>query len=181
MAVPRNKRWRFAADAMQMFEKEERNFLARQLNETRHLSRMARIYLARACDPDQVYVTTGQLTAMLRARWGLNSIFRDHNRQATEEEESNGKRAKARDDHRHHAVDACVIGAIDRALLQEMARRAGQAEFEQRERVTADVPEPYAGFRDAVRIAVEKTIVSLKVLAEIVVRTDRNGQQLRGA
>ena len=61
-------------------QNEERNFLARQLNETRHLSRMARIYLQRACHPDHVYVTTGQMTAMLRARWGLNSLLRDHNR-----------------------------------------------------------------------------------------------------
>lgn len=162
LALPRNKRWRFAADAMQRFENEERNFLARQLGETRHISRMARIYLSRACDPDQVYVTTGQLTAMLRARWGLNSLFRDHNLKPEGETNSWTRAVKVRDDHRHHAIDACVIGAIDRSLLNEMARRAGQAETEGRERVTADVPDPFEGFRDAVRGQIDGMIVSLK-------------------
>lgn len=162
LALPRNKRWRFAADAMQRFENEERDFLARQLGETRHISRMARIYLSRACDPDQVYVTTGQLTAMLRARWGLNSLFRDHNLMPESEADAKPMAAKVRDDHRHHAIDACVIGAIDRRLLNEMARRAGQAEIEERDRVTADVPEPFEGFRDAVRAQLDAMIVSLK-------------------
>lgn len=163
IGLPRNKRWRFAPDAMERFEMSERDFLSRQLNETRHLSRMARAYLSKACDPDQVYVTTGQLTAMLRARWGLNSIFRDHNRQPLDEgAAAPGKSQKSRDDHRHHAVDACVIGAIDRALLQEMAKRAHSAEVEDREHITRDVPEPFSGFRDAVRASIDKVVVSLK-------------------
>ena len=128
-SLPPNKRWRFAANAMERYDNTERDFLTRQLNETRHLSRMARIYLSKACHPDHVYVTTGQLTAMLRSRWGLNAIWRDHNSRPTEDE-AREKKAKARNDHRHHAVDACVIGAIDRRILQAAAREAAQAEFE---------------------------------------------------
>ncbi len=160
-SLPPNKRWRFSANAMERYEGTERDFLTRQLNETRHLSRMARIYLSKTCDPDHVYVTTGQLTAMLRARWGLNAIWRDHNLQPAEDEATD-KKSKARDDHRHHAVDACVIGAIDRRILQAAAREAAQAEFEMRLRVTDKVEEPFAGFREAVRAAVEKVIVSMK-------------------
>ncbi|MEQ1670969.1 MAG: type II CRISPR RNA-guided endonuclease Cas9, partial [Hyphomicrobium sp.] len=161
--LPSNKRWRFGPEAMERFENKERDFLTRQLNETRHLSRMARIYLSKACDPDQVYVTTGQLTAMLRSRWGLNSIWRDHNRSADDDHAlAPQKQSKGRDDHRHHAVDACTIGAIDRSLLQEMSKRAGQAEIEGLERITSDVPEPFPGFRDCVRAAVDKVIVSMK-------------------
>lgn len=161
--LPSNKRWRFGPDAMERYERKERDFLTRQLNETRHLSRMARIYLAKACDPDQVYVTTGQLTAMLRARWGLNSIWRDHNRSAEDDSSHTSQRqAKGRNDHRHHAVDACTIGAIDRSLLQEMSKRAGRAEIEGLERITADVPEPFLGFRDAVLAVIDKVIVSMK-------------------
>lgn len=147
--LPKNKRWRFAPDAMQRFERTERDFLARQINETRYLSRLARLYLGAVCHPDNVYVTTGQLTAMLRARWGLNAILGDENR-------------KVRTDHRHHAIDAIVVGAIDRALLQEMARRAAQAEIEDRHDITRDVPEPFSGFREVVRDKVRATIVSLK-------------------
>lgn len=165
LALPRNKRWRFAADAMQKFEKEERNFLARQLNETRHLSRMARFYLSRACDPNQVYVTTGQLTALLRGSWGLNGLFKEHNRQSAEGEDGAGAAGgKARDDHRHHAVDACVIGAIDRSLLQEMSRRAREAEIGERPRIAREAApkEPFPGFRDAVRAQLDRLVVSLK-------------------
>lgn len=148
--LPANKRWRFGADAMERFEKRERDFLARQINETRHLSRLARLYLAAATGTtDQVYVTTGQLTAMLRARWGLNSLLGDDNR-------------KVRTDHRHHAIDAITIGAIDRSLLQEMARRAGVAEEEGREGITRDVPDPFPNFRDAARAAVANVVVSVK-------------------
>jgi CRISPR-associated endonuclease Csn1 len=119
--LPPSKRWRFAANAMERYESTEHDFLTRQLNETRHLSRMARIYLSKSCDPDHVYVTTGQLTAMLRARWGLNAIWRDHNSRPAEDD-AKEKKSKARNDHRHHAVDACVIGAIDRRILQAAAR-----------------------------------------------------------
>ena len=42
-ALPANKRWRFAPDAMERYELKERDFLARQINETRYLSRMARV------------------------------------------------------------------------------------------------------------------------------------------
>ena len=147
--LPRNKGWRFASDAMERFERKERDFLTRQINETRHLSRLAQSYLGAACGPDNVYVTTGQLTAMLRARWGLNAILGDENR-------------KVRSDHRHHAIDAVVVGAIDRSLLQEMARRARIAELEDRHDITRDVPEPFSGFRDAVREKVRAITVSVK-------------------
>jgi CRISPR-associated endonuclease Csn1 len=147
--LPSNKRWRFAADAMERYQNTERDFLARQINETRHLSRLARHYLGAACGPDNVYVTTGQLTAMLRARWGLNSILSDENK-------------KVRTDHRHHAIDAVTIGAIDRRLLQEIAARAGQAEEEQRQRITADVPDPFLDFLDRAREKVRGIVVSVK-------------------
>ncbi|MGC1586431.1 MAG: type II CRISPR RNA-guided endonuclease Cas9 [Rhodomicrobium sp.] len=152
--LPPNKRWRFAPNAMERYSSKERDFLSRKINETRYLSRMARFYLAAVCGLDNVYVTTGQLTAMLRARWGLNSILLGHN-----SEDITGH--KNRNDHRHHAVDACVIGAIDRGLLQLVARRAAQAELEGRD-PTRDVEEPFPGFRDAVRGKVNELFVSVK-------------------
>ncbi len=148
--LPANKRWRFAPDAMERYQNKERDFLARQINETRHLSRLARFYLGAATgSTDHVYVTTGQLTAMLRARWGLNAILGDENR-------------KVRTDHRHHAIDAVTIGAIDRSLLQEVARRAGEREEQDLARTTADVPEPFPNFLDIVREKVRAVIVSVK-------------------
>lgn len=144
-----NKNWRFAENAMERFETSERNFLARQIHETRHLSRMARAYLGAVAGYDNVYVTTGQLTALLRAQWGLNNLLGGENR-------------KQRDDHRHHAIDAIVVGALDRGLLQEMAKRAEIAEIEGRSRITADVPEPVKKFRDVVRAQLDNLVVSVK-------------------
>ncbi len=59
-----------------------------------------------------------------------------------------------------------MIGAIDRSLLQEMARRAAQAESEGRERVVmeaADDAGPFPGFRDSVRAVIDRVIVSVSL------------------
>jgi CRISPR-associated endonuclease Csn1 len=142
-----NKRWRFAPDAMEKFQRDNRDFLSRQLNETRHLARVARAYLD--CVSPQVWVVTGQLTAMLRGKWGLNSLLEGGNR-------------KNRDDHRHHTIDAFAIGCISRAMLQEVARRAGEAEDRDDPRVIQDLPDPFEGYRDQLRERLRTMIVSHK-------------------
>jgi CRISPR-associated endonuclease Csn1 len=156
--LPANKRWRFADDAMQRFENEERDFADRQLNETRYISKLARAYLTVVAGKGNVYVTTGQLTAMLRRRWSLNAILRGDNQPEDE------PARKVRDDHRHHAVDAIVIGAIDRPLLNEMAHRAGAYEGEGRDwRITDAAPdEPFSGYAETATRLVREAIVSRK-------------------
>ena len=155
-ALPRNKAWRFKPGAMERYEKEERGFLDRQLNETRHLSKLAREYIAPLVNHEEgvnnVWVVTGQLTAMLRARWGLNF-----------------SNVKDRNNHRHHAIDAATIGVIDRGLLNDLARRAGaREEGDDLNAITKDVPEPPGFvaasrvFRDNVRGKVQAVIVSHK-------------------
>ena len=155
-ALPRNKAWRFKPGAMERFENEERGFLDRQLNETRHLSKLAREYVVGLVDREEhesnVWVVTGQLTALLRARWGLNF-----------------SNVKDRNNHRHHAIDAATIGVIDRGLLNEMSRRAGvKEEGDELAAITKDVPEPpgfvaaHRTFRDNVRERVQALIVSHK-------------------
>jgi CRISPR-associated endonuclease Csn1 len=149
--LPPNKRWRFEPDAMERFENEDRDFLARQLNETRHLAKLARKYLVGINnDPNDVWVVTGQLTALMRARFGLNSILSDHNH-------------KNRTDHRHHAIDACVIGICDRALLQSVARAAGRRESnDELNEITKHFEPPFPTFRDRVDEVVHAIIVSHK-------------------
>ena len=151
--LPPNKRWRFKADAMERFDSEERGFLDRQLNDTRYFSRIAKTYLTKvAAHPDQVWVVTGQMTALLRARWGLNF-----------------SNAKDRNNHRHHAIDAATIGVIDRALLSELSRRAGSRESGHfLADITKDVPDPPGfvlegrNFRDNVKACISRIIVSHK-------------------
>lgn len=148
-AMPANKAWRFGPDAMERWEVSERDFLARQLNDTRHLARVARTYMTCICT--DVYVVTGQMTALLRGKWGLNSLLGEA-----------GSNRKERNDHRHHAIDAAVVGATDRSLLQAISRAAGQAEAQALTRVIADIPIPFEGFRDRLGAVLGKLIVSHK-------------------
>lgn len=150
-ALPSNKRWRFEPDAMERFTNEERDFLARQLNETRHLATLSRKYMVGISNnPNAVWVVTGQLTALLRARFHLNTILNDHNQ-------------KNRTDHRHHAIDACVIGITDRSLLNRISRAAGMHEHkDDLKDITKDVPEPFEHFRDRVKARIDAVIVSHK-------------------
>ncbi|MDQ0467680.1 type II CRISPR RNA-guided endonuclease Cas9 [Labrys wisconsinensis] len=171
--LPPSKRWRFKPDAMARFEGRaagssddaelremglDSGFLARQLNETRYLSRLARAYLHHACvrrcregglEYGDVYVTPGTLVGLLRGKWGLNTLLSDDNR-------------KERTDHRHHALDAIVIGAMTRGWLNHLAREAGRAEATEYDAVLGQVPWPFERFRDAVRDQLVRFVVSNK-------------------
>ena len=150
--LPANKRWRFEAGAMAQFE-EQKSFDDRQLHATQYLSRIAREYVSKLFPledetgkrQNNVWVVTGKLTSLLRHRWGLN--LGDHNR-------------KDRNDHRHHAIDAAVIGVIDRSLIQRLSTIAAREEKTGVDRLLADLEEPFDGFADAVRSQVDKLIVS---------------------
>lgn len=149
--LPKNKRWRFLPDAMERFE-GERGFLDRQLVETRHLSRVARQYLGSIVGLEKVRVAPGKLTAMLRRRYGLNKILSDGN-------------LKNRSDHRHHAIDAAVLGVIDQRLVQLVAQAAARAEANELERLFDGLPDPFDGlaatsFGDQVREKIRGITVS---------------------
>ncbi|MCF6199930.1 MAG: type II CRISPR RNA-guided endonuclease Cas9 [Hyphomicrobiaceae bacterium] len=158
--LPPNKSWRFGPDAMQRFEDEERDFLARQLNETRYISRLTKIYLERT--GAKVWVTPGRLTSDLRHQWGLNSVLtRGHNQPEAEAEQVR----KNRNDHRHHAIDAVVIAMTDEGLLNKIARLAGLAEQEQDRpelKLIKDLDRPWPSFRDDVAQSIGQIIVSHK-------------------
>lgn len=152
-ALPRNKRWRFAPDAMERYDSEERDFLARHLTDTQYLSRIAREYLTTVCDPNQVWVTPGRLTELLRRTWGLNQLLPDHNLIELQNQ-------KNRLDHRHHAIDAAVVGVTDRSLLNRISRAAAEAEAQDLDRLVANMPLPFEDFRDQLDQALRRTIVS---------------------
>lgn len=151
--LPRNKRWRFAADAMERFDNEARDFLDRQLTDTQYLSRISREYLTAVCDPNQVWVTPGRLTELLRRTWGLNGLLPDHNL-------IDHQSQKNRLDHRHHAIDAIVVGVTDRGLLNQISHAAAEAEAQELDRLVAEMPLPWDGFRDDVAQARDTIMVS---------------------
>lgn len=146
--LPPNKRKRFAEDALEDFLKD-RDFLDRHLTDTAYFSRVAKQYLSAICPPNCIWVSTGKMTAMLRGRWGLNAVL-------------SGSGSKDRNDHRHHAVDAAVIGACDRALIQRIATAAARAEREGEHRLLERIDPPWPGFFDEVKSTVGKIVVSHK-------------------
>lgn len=154
----KSKQWRFGADAMKRFE-QDGGFIARQLTDTQYLSRMAGTYLS-SLYPEKagVYVIPGRMTAMLRRLWGLNELLPDHN--YVENRHSNAP--KNRLDHRHHAIDAAVVGATTRGLLNSISRAAAHAESLDLDRLFEDLPTPWQTFRDDLRDALGRTTVSHK-------------------
>lgn len=146
--MPKNKRYRFGEEGYQRWLREDKDFLARALNDTRYLSRVAREYLSLIC-PHATRVIPGQMTAMLRAKFGLNDILG-----------LNGE--KNRHDHRHHAVDACVIAVTDQGMLQRFAQASASARERQLNRLVDDMPLPWPNYRDHVARAVNHIWVSHK-------------------
>lgn len=132
--MPKNKRYRFGEEGYQRWLREDKDFLARALNDTRYLSRVAREYLSLIC-PHATRVIPGQMTAMLRAKFGLNDILG-----------LNGE--KNRNDHRHHAVDACVIAVTDQGMLQRFAQASASARDKQLNRLVDGMPLPWGTEED---------------------------------
>lgn len=156
--LPREKRWRFEPEALGRFDAQG-GFLARHLTDTQYLSRLAREYLS-ALYPEtgegssHVWVSPGRLTEMLRRNWGLNHHLPDHNLAG------GATQPKNRRDHRHHAIDAIVVAVTDRAMLNRIAREAGSQGHEAADRLVAGIPDPWAGFSEAVGEAVRAITVS---------------------
>lgn len=143
----RQKLWRFLPGALEEWQ-NRRGFEDRQLHATGHLAKVVRAYAVALFPRDgtsNVWVLPGRMTAMLRRRWGL--YLPDHN-------------AKTRDDHRHHALDAATVGAIDRRMIQTLQTHARRMGAEALDRLLPDAPEPYAGFAEEVRQRIASVIVS---------------------
>jgi len=124
-------------------QKHESDFISRQLNDTRYISREAKNYLSKICK--DVQVSPGQMTANLRHKWGLNGILNDDN-------------IKSRDDHRHHAVDALVMACSTRSHLQELTkwnRYNRLSEFKV-------YPMPWKSFRQDAQKSIDQILVSHK-------------------
>ncbi len=176
---------RFLEGAMEKFEGEE-GFLARQLNDTRYISRLALRYLKAIC-PD-TWVVTGRHTALLRHEWGLGSILKELREKDSsptiagsddgpqgEENDSNlaegstntegrGKSQgeKNREDHRHHAVDAITVALTGRSALQLISEANVEANDLGLQKLVSSLPPPWKGLRDDARASIKRIVVSHK-------------------
>ena len=110
-----------------------KDFILRQLQETRYISKKAKEILNTVCY--DVYSTTGAITEKLRNIWGWNeSLENIHIKKFSQidgltheiyNNETGEKRTKIigwtkRNDHRHHALDALVIACTDQSLIQKI-------------------------------------------------------------
>lgn len=136
--LPDFKKWRFEEGAMKKFhndenlsdeelnklglKKKDMGFIARQLTDTAYICKASKQYLAAICEPNKIWVTPGRLTSMLRHHWGLNRLI-------------GADDMKDRSDHRHHMIDAFVIGKTTRGLIQQVSTLTGISEAAGKSRV----------------------------------------------
>lgn len=147
--MPKEKAKRFASDGYQRWLKEDKDFLARALNDTAYLSRIAKEYLSLVCPPNFVRAIPGRMTALLRGKFALNQLL-------------SGTELKNRNDHRHHALDAAVIAITDQGLLQRFAKASASARERQLDRLVEDMPLPWPTYREHVGRALDHIIISFK-------------------
>ena len=147
--MPRDKAKRFAPDAYQRWLKEDKDFLARALNDTAYISRLAKEYLTLVCPANKVRSIPGRLTALLRGKFGLNELL-------------SGTAEKNRNDHRHHALDAAVIAITDQGLLQRFSQANAQAREKGLRRLVEDMPLPWPTYREQVGRALRNIVVSYR-------------------
>lgn len=128
---------------------DEKGFIERNLNDTRYVVRFLCNFIAdnmllTGKGKRKVFASNGQITALLRGRWGLQ---------------------KVRDDNdRHHALDAVVVACSTVAMQQKITRFVRYEEGnvfsgERIDRETGEIiplhfPSPWAFFRENVEIRI---------------------------
>ena len=143
------KRQRFAEGGYQIWLKENKDFLARALTDTAYLSRIAREYLSCICPEKHVLSIPGKMTGILRGKMGLNKLL-------------SANTEKNREDHRHHALDAMVIGITDRAMLQRFANASSNAHAKALDKLVDKFELPWPTYRDHVERALQAIFISHK-------------------
>ncbi len=148
--LPPNKRDRFLETDI------KKDFLNSQLSDTGYIARSARDLLARCVL--NVEEVPGQATSQLRGMWGLNALLH-----APESVDSafalNEELKKNRQDHRHHLLDAIVIGCTSRSMIRELALNS-QFQDDGRPVKEMILEMPYDHFRCDVSTALGKVFVS---------------------
>lgn len=97
-------------------ESEARGFRERNLNDTRYICRFFKNYveqylqLHEESEAKRCVVVSGQLTSLLRFRWGINKVRSESDR--------------------HHALDAAVVAACSHGMVKRMSDYARRKELE---------------------------------------------------
>ena len=147
--MKREKYMRFAPDGYAWWLKNEADFPARALTDTQHLSKLAKEYLSLICHKDRIWASPGRLTSFVREHFGFDRLL-------------NGSIKKNRNDHRHHAIDACVIGVTDRWLINEIANANALAQEKRLGKLIDNMPMPWPTYPTQVKRAIDNIWISHK-------------------
>lgn len=136
------------------------DFRNRQLNDTAYATRLAKRYLGLLYGGEidklgrrRVFARSGRSTSDFRALWKLNGILNDG------PSNGGGRFEKTRTDHRHHAVDAVVIGLANDSMIQRLSR-AAQIAPELHRRLFGPLEGPWPNFVATVREEITRIIAS---------------------
>ncbi len=158
------KRFSLSDEELEAFLEDFRN---RQLNDTAYATSLAAKYLGLlyggvndAEGKKRIQATSGQTTSYFRNLWKLNSILNDG------PSKDGGYRSKSREDHRHHAVDAVVIGLTDAGMIKRLSDAAQRAPHVGHKRF-APIEGPWPNFVDSVRAEIDKIVVSHRVSKKV--------------
>ncbi len=124
------------------------DFINSQLSDTAYISREVVAYLKKLYTHNTDVITTkGATTALLRQKWGLNTLL--------------GTDKKNRQDHRHHTIDAIVIALTNRKRYKQIIDAIKTLPIEQQNNLrNLYLPEPWADFRETIAQKINSLIVS---------------------
>lgn len=99
----------------------ENEFKARNLNDTKYISKYLASFIKAYLNVDEVNMIKGGITAKLRAVWGLNGLT--HSIQSKTyylpESDKNFDK-KVRENHLHHALDAAIVAVTTQTLVKRV-------------------------------------------------------------
>lgn len=103
----------------QEIENDMRN---QNLNDTKYITRYLTSFLKAYLNVPLVDSVNGTITSKLRTRWGLNNIT--HSLQSTsyyiKDVDAENDIKKNRENHLHHAMDACIIACSNKSIIQKI-------------------------------------------------------------
>ena len=150
---------RFTKEALEIYSRDGKDFIARQLSDTQYLSKLALSYLQSLYLESKysaLWTIPGQLTSLIRNYLGLNNLISEDT-------------SKNRNDHRHHAIDAFVVAVTSRSLLQKISYAASLQEdldsrnmSSYRNKLLEKMPEPFPNYRKSLQISINNIKTSHK-------------------
>ncbi len=151
---PAGKRNRFTSDALERFENNPNHWRERFSVDNSYIAKITRQYLT--ClygKPENVISVSSKITGLLRKNWGLNKVLGENTN------------IKQRDDHRHHFIDALVVGCTTRSTIQKIQTSAARCEEKGKMGIIDKIQPPFGDerqFRSHVEKVTQNVLLSRK-------------------